>query len=930
MLSPQWLDELRARVTLSSVVMRTTKLTKAGREWKACCPFHNEKTPSFTVSDEKGFYHCLAGETLVTTSAGRIAIARLAGVTATVLSRNGRWIEASFDSYGEQPLLRIELSRNRQRKTVYATSGHRWFVRGRKNAVTTEGLLPGHRLESAFPLRRSDWVLDPAGIRHGIVFGDGTIFKRLYGTVNLHGAKDLDLLCWFPEQRPQERIRSNGQRFVRIYGGRDFGHMKSLPAPDVTDAYLLGFLAGYIAADGHVAKDGTVMLNSADPEKLEAVRDIATRLGIATYGRTTQFRRGIDGVMSNLHRIHFIGSTLAADFFLLAEARRRFENSTKRFDRTRWQVRSVAPSDRFETVYCASVPEEHAFVIEDNILTGNCFGCGAHGDVIRWMTDQRGLQFMDAVKELAAEAGLEVPAPDPREAQRAEQQAGLHEVMAAAQDFYRAQLDTPAGAKAREYLTSRRFDAHTLERFGFGYAPNSRTALKGALKFDEAMLVEAGLRIPSEDRDPYDRFRDRLTIPIHDARGRVIAFAARILDAEKKDAPKYLNSPDTPLFDKGRTLFSLHRAGPAARQSGRIVVVEGQMDVVAVAAAGIEEVVAGMGTALTERQIELLWRVADKPILCFDGDAAGRRAAMRAAVRALPLLRPGHSLQFVTLPAGMDPDDLLKAKGRDALEALLAEPASLLDTLWAHERDAAPLASPEDKAGLKARLLDHVETIQHSDIKPLYRRDLMDRFSAFAFPKREFVPGRRAANPAIPLRTGASAGLRRAAAHNPRDTLAQAVLAGLARHPDQVARHAEALLSLAPAEPKLSEAIDALLDGGGGRPISGAGNLKPPSDSACFSFLVEGTDPRIAREDLAEAVALLVEKPALEAAIVAATARFETDPEGAFAEQQRLRQRKLEIESRLGQMARQRAAAVASGEHSVPAESIREDEQETG
>jgi DNA primase len=571
-----------------------------------------------------------------------------------------------------------------------------------------------------------------------------------------------------------------------------------------------------------------------------------------------------------------------------------------------------------------------SFTVSDEKGFYHCFGCGAHGDVIRWMTDQRGLQFMDAVKELAAEAGLEVPAPDPRAAQQAEERAGLHEVMAAAQEFFRASLDTPQGEKARDYLKSRRFDAHTMERFGFGYAPNSRTALKAALgQFDEAMLIEAGLRIAAEEREPYDRFRDRLTIPIHDARGRVIAFAARILDAEKKDAPKYLNSPDTPLFDKGRTLFNLHRAGPASRQSGRIVVVEGQMDAVALAAAGIKEAVAPMGTALTERQIELLWRLCDKPILCFDGDAAGRRAGMRAAVRALPLLRPGHSLQFVTLPAGMDPDDLLKAKGREALEALLAAPPGLLDTLWEHERDAVPLAAPEDKAGLKARLLDHVEAIQHPDIRSLYRRDLMDRFSAFAFPKREFVRG-RPGNPAIPLRQGASETLRRTATTSPRDTLAQAVLAGLARHPDQVARHAEALLSLAPAEPQLSATIDELLEGGGNAPISAAGILKPPPDSACFSFLVEGTDPKVAHEDLAEAVALLVERPAIEAAIAAATDRFETDPEGAFAEQQRLRERKLEIESRLGHMARKRAASPAFRHHDAPADPVREDEQETG
>lgn len=575
-----------------------------------------------------------------------------------------------------------------------------------------------------------------------------------------------------------------------------------------------------------------------------------------------------------------------------------------------------------------------SFTVSDEKGFYHCFGCGAHGDVIRWMTDQRGLQFMDAVRELASEAGMELPAPDPREARKAEQKAGLHDVMAAAQEWFRANLARPDGARARDYLASRRFDAHTLERFGFGFAPDSRNALKSALgQFDEPMLIEAGLRIAADEREPYDRFRGRLTIPIHDARGRVIAFAARILDTAKKDAPKYLNSPDTPLFDKGRTLFNLHRAGPASRKAGRIVVVEGQMDAIAVAAAGIDEAVAPMGTALTESQIELLWRLVEKPILCFDGDAAGRRAAMRAAVRALPLLRPGHSLQFVTLPAGMDPDDLLRSRGRDALEALLADSAGLLDTLWAHERDAAPLVSPEDKAGLKARLLDLVDAIRHPDIKSLYRRDLLDRYSNFAFPRREFGRGRSRANPAIPLRGGASENLLRAATANARDTLAQAVVAGLARYPDQIPRHAEALLGLTPMEPQLAAAIDDLLEGDRDNPIFATGNLKPPPDSACFSFLVEGTDPQVAHEDLAEAIALLVERPAIEAAIAAATDRFETDPEGAFAEQQRLRQRKLEIESRLGQMARQRAAphrGAAFGEHSSGAGHIREGEQETG
>jgi DNA primase len=571
-----------------------------------------------------------------------------------------------------------------------------------------------------------------------------------------------------------------------------------------------------------------------------------------------------------------------------------------------------------------------SFTVNDAKGFYHCFGCGAHGDVIRWMTDQRGLGFMDAIKELASEAGMEVPAPDPRAAARAEQQAGLHEVLSAAQDFYRAQLDTPEGARARAYLASRRFDAHTMERFGFGFAPGGRQALKAALKqFDEAMLIEAGLRIAVDDKEPYDRFRDRLTMPIHDARGRVIGFAARILDAEKKDAPKYINSPDTPLFDKGRTLFNLHRAGPASRQSGRIVVVEGQMDCIALAAAGIAEAVAPMGTALTERQLEMLWRLVETPILCFDGDAAGQRAAMRAATRALPMLRPAHSLKIVRLPAGMDPDDLIKRDGVAALERLLAQPIGLLDLVWEHERDAAPLATPEDKAGLKARLMAHVETIADRDIQALYRRELTERFSAFAFPRREqreWQPGRKNASPERQRTPQQSHRLRHATGAGARDGLSAAILAGLLRYPEELPRHADALAHAPLGDPRFSALVDAVdsgeaLESARLSTILAERGMAPPAPdeyaSMRFGFLSDTAPPEAARADLAQAIALLVERPALDAALAEATARFERDlSEGAYAEQQRLLKRKLAFDARLRQMASARAAA--SGDAAQP------------
>ena len=583
-----------------------------------------------------------------------------------------------------------------------------------------------------------------------------------------------------------------------------------------------------------------------------------------------------------------------------------------------------------------------SFTVSDEKGFYHCFGCGAHGDVIRWMTDQRGLAFMDAVKELASEAGLEVPRADPREAQRAEQRAGLHDVMTAAQDYFHNSLLSAEGESAREYLSKRGFSGHTIERFGFGFAPDQREGLKKALaQFPLPMLIEAGLLIDVEEREPYDRFRDRVMLPIQDARQRIIAFGGRILNAGNKNAPKYLNSPDTPLFDKGRTVYNLHRAGPASRQSNRIVVVEGYMDVIALAQAGIEDAVAPMGTALTEHQLQLLWRLVDAPILCFDGDNAGQRAAMRAITRALPLLSPGHTLRIVRLPAGLDPDDLIRRDGAKAMERLLEDGGSLLDTLWEQERDAQPLRTPEDKAGLKARLLEHVDTIQHPDIKSLYRRELLDKYSAFAFPKRDFArqPARRGdwRKPGPPPRLSPeSAGrLKRAAAGGARDTLAQAVIAGLARHPHEIGRHAESLSRLAPARPELTREIDLLLDAAetleaqGDHTISQLKELAAPPDNARFSFLMEGSDPQAAREDLAEAVALLVERPALEAAIAEATARFEQDPEGAFAEQQRLRKRKLEIEARLGQMARKRAAPPASQDQVSAAGVHATGEQET-
>ncbi len=585
---------------------------------------------------------------------------------------------------------------------------------------------------------------------------------------------------------------------------------------------------------------------------------------------------------------------------------------------------------------CCPFHEEKtpSFYVNDQKQFYHCFGCGAHGDAISWMVDSQGLQFMDAVKELAGMAGMEVPAPDPVMAKRAEQRASLIDVTEAAHKFFVDSLAGPSGGAARDYLQRRGFSPQVMREFGFGWAPDDRQALPKALSaFGEDMLEGAGMRAANEQGERYDRFRGRVMLPIHDQRGRVIAFGGRILD-KREGVAKYLNSPDTDLFDKGRTLYNLHRAAPAARQSGRVVVVEGYMDVIALANAGIADVVAPLGTALTEMQLELLWRMVEVPILCFDGDAAGQRAAMRAIARALPLLAPMRSLGIVRLPAGLDPDDLLKTQGKGAMEKLLASPSSLIDTLWEFERDAQPLATPEAKAGLKARLMAHVDTIADPEIKSLYRRELSDRFSAFAYPPRPPRPAFQASQrspqrpgqrgwkgaplPAPGLSEAAREQLSALMAGAQRQGLLAAVLAGLARHPGQIARHTEALSTLARHMPNAAPVIESLfelaetLDSPVATAICTSQGQPAPSADIRYAFLDEGNDPDAACEELAEAVSLLVERPALEAALAATIARFESDPEGSFAEQTRLRAQLMAVEERLKAFGRRKAGTPAN------------------
>ncbi len=376
-----------------------------------------------------------------------------------------------------------------------------------------------------------------------------------------------------------------------------------------------------------------------------------------------------------------------------------------------------------------------SFFVNDEKGFYHCFSSGKHGDAISFLMEVEGLSFPEAVEKLADMAGMEMPKADPQAEARAARNKETISWMVRAQEFFEKCLYRQVGETAREYLTGRGLSKTAAQYFGMGFAPNDFSALKSELiqqGATEKQLVEAGLIIESDDksRDSWDRFRDRIMFPIHDSRGRLVAFGGRAMDKEAK--AKYLNSPETPVFSKSKLLYNYHRARKALsnpKNSGRgLIVAEGYMDVIALARAGFEHAVAPMGTALTEEQLELLWRAGPEPILCFDGDKAGLRAAYRSIERALPLLKPGQSLRFALLPDGQDPDDLIRQEGPPAIQRVLDSALPLIDMLWRREQEKEPLDTPEQKAGLKSRLYAALNEIEQADVKALYKTELLARF----------------------------------------------------------------------------------------------------------------------------------------------------------------------------------------------------------
>ena len=381
-----------------------------------------------------------------------------------------------------------------------------------------------------------------------------------------------------------------------------------------------------------------------------------------------------------------------------------------------------------------------SFHCEDRKGRYHCFGCSVTGDHFRFLTDLEGLSFPEAVQQIADMAGVPMPVADPAMEKREKERTSLLDVMELATKFFQDQLQTAGGAKARAYLRDRGLNGRTIETFRLGFATESRNALKEFLagkgvakeQIEACGLVVHGSDVPVS----YDRFRDRIMFPILSSREKVIAFGGR---AMSPDAPaKYLNSNETELFHKGQVLYNFARARRSLQGADgepTVIAVEGYMDVIALHQAGIENAVAPLGTALTENQLDLLWKMTSQPVLCFDGDGAGIRAANRAADLALPHLKPGQSVRFALLPDGKDPDDLVRNEGRAPFDKVMAQAKPLAQMLWDSEISGGNFDTPESRAELEARLKQMVAVIGDENVRRHYQQDIRDRLNRFFQPQ---------------------------------------------------------------------------------------------------------------------------------------------------------------------------------------------------
>jgi len=461
-----------------------------------------------------------------------------------------------------------------------------------------------------------------------------------------------------------------------------------------------------------------------------------------------------------------------------------------------------------------------SFTVNDKKGFYHCFGCGEHGDAVGFVMKTEGLSFPESVEKLAREVNLPVPRATPAERERADRAATLQQVVELAALWFQKQLRLPAGRQGLDYLRGRGLSDAVIDDFRLGFAPDSRDGVIAALKRENVpidKIVEAGLAIqPDDGREPYDRFRGRVMFVINDRRGRAIAFGGRVMGTGE---PKYLNSPETPLFHKGANLYCLDRARQAATKDQPVIVAEGYMDVIALHGAGFTGAVAPLGTALTEGQLGELWKLADEPYLCFDGDNAGRRAASRAAERALPLLRPGKSLRFLTLPAGEDPDSLIRTRGADAVRRILDLARPLSDMVWELEIEGKPADTPERRASLQRSVEQRVAEIADPMVREYYRTEMRNRLNRMRRPEAPaWQPGgggrkpfRRPGDPEpAPFAAGSAA--RRSGEGLDGSRQERVLLGALIERPALLHILAEELASLPIGHPELVRLRSGLLD----------------------------------------------------------------------------------------------------------------------
>lgn len=503
-----------------------------------------------------------------------------------------------------------------------------------------------------------------------------------------------------------------------------------------------------------------------------------------------------------------------------------------------------------------------SFFVNDQKMAWFDFSAGKNGNIFDFVMATEGLSFPDAVERLARDAGLALPRASPEAEAQEKTRNNLHEVLARAASYFSARLAGGQGGAARAYLAGRGVDAWLRGRFGLGYALPEKYALRDHLAgtgVPVPTMIEAGLLIHGEDIVvPYDRFRDRIMFPIHDPSGRVIAFGARALGPEAE--PKYLNSPETALFHKGAILYNHHHARKAAHTGGQVISVEGYVDVIAMTSAGFDATVAPLGTALTPDQCELLWKMAQEPILCFDGDRAGRKAAYRAVDMALPLIGPGRSLGFALLPEGQDPDDLVRTSGREAVSQLLSSALPLADLIWVRETENKIFATPERRAGLERRLSEIAREIRDEALRRHYQAAFKERLFQF-FGRGGYRPfaaanatrtggpktaWQRSSEPksnlaAAPLvsRSLAKSPLLRPGKPRlpPRDGL---ILLLLLNHPGLIGRHIEDLAQIAFSSVEAGALRDALLASAAAADLPAEARAEPNPDAPSLRAAVEG------------------------------------------------------------------------------------------